>query len=75
MDRLAPGRHDRGFPPGPIDTSTLGPVRFNPQAEPGRVQRAQETVEEYIDPSDILFPKALQAALDFEQCERKRRNG
>lgn len=61
--------------PRPLDTSTLGPVRFDPTKEPGRVARAQEIVETYIDPSDIMFPKALQAALEFEETERKRRDG
>lgn len=58
----------------PIDTSTLGPIRFNPQAEPGRVERAREIVREHFDPDEAgsLYAIVVDIALEFEQSERNR---
>lgn len=56
----------------PIDTSTLGPIRVDGQVDAARFGRAQDVVERFIDPIAAEFPKAVQAAIEFEQSERKR---
>lgn len=55
-----------------MDTSKLGPVRIEPQAEAEKFRRAQEVVERYFDPRAPDYAKAVQAAIDFEREERTR---
>lgn len=74
-DRLAADRHARAYPPGPIDTSKLGPVRLDPLATAARFARAQEFVSRLVDLRSVDFAGAVQAALDFEESERKRSRG
>jgi hypothetical protein len=62
----------------PIDTSTLGPVRFDPDAEGERVRRARAILDRVLPniagiTATQARARAIAAMLEFETAERAAR--